>query len=186
MLVEEPQGSGNFVRQNLSDAPDKNFSLAEDVVTYYFYSRGINGTVINKDNVSSVFFNTSKQTIFIISGWLSSYDDSNPQMVKDAYLQTRDVNIIIVNWSSISKRSYVTAKYFIRYIGLDVAIFIHFLADNLGLEMDKLGLVGHSLGAHICGVVGYNLNGEADRILGRLYNDFSVQIAAKNLFYPIV
>lgn len=109
----------------------------------------------------------SKQTYFIIHGFLGSSTDKWIESLKDALLQRQDCNVISVNWSA----GYSTAEYFliqprVRTVGSEVGQFILYLQDAVGLTTDQIHVIGHSLGAHAAGFVGKTLNGTLPRITG--------------------
>lgn len=144
-------------------------------IKYFLYTKNINGVRITRSNVSRISLDFSKQTVFVIHGWLESHITEMEQTVIDAYLQSKDVNIFAVDWNSFSRRNYRTSKEYVPKIGQAVAEFIKFLEKNVDLKIENLGIVGHSLGAHVAGNIGYNLNGRPNWLMGRnLYYDLNV------------
>lgn len=112
-------------------------------------------------------FDFSKETVFIIHGWMASAQDEMPQIVKNAYLRSGKAgNIVVVDWSAISSGGYVTARYFIPQVGTVIGNFLQFMVTKFNLNIKNTGLVGHSLGAHICGVVGLTVKTSVDHIVG--------------------
>lgn len=89
-----------------------------------------------------------------------------PQTLKTAYLASRDVNIIIVDWSIISINDYTIARYSVDGIGELIGNFIKFMLNILDFNLDKTCIVGFSLGAHVGGIVGRMLNGSVDHLVG--------------------
>lgn len=158
--------NGSSQTDNLSDLPDTSLLANESNVLFYFYSRTVNGTLVNTNNVSKIPFSASKETLFVIHGWTNDYQSEMPQSVKDAYLQSGDVNVFVPDWSYFTKKSYVTAKYFLSPVGKFMAAFIQHIVDTMELNLKNTGLVGHSLGAHVAGVIGLALNSTVDHIEG--------------------
>lgn len=105
--------------------------------------------------------------MILIHGWRDSHLNDSVQLVKDAYLKSRDVNIIAMDWNSISRRDYLTSQSSVPAVGQLLGQFIIYFRDNCSLQMENFGLVGHSLGAHVAGVAGWTLGGSIDRIIGR-------------------
>lgn len=66
-----------------------------------------------------------------------------------------DSNVIIIDWSSVSNLLYILAQSYVRQVGLEVSLMINFLAEN-GMSTENTTLIGHSLGAHVMGIAGYN------------------------------
>lgn len=69
-------------------------------------------------------------------------------------MNTRDFNVITVDWSRISREPYVTARLMVPAIGKYIAKMINFLVENHNMKIDKTILIGHSLGAQIMGFAG--------------------------------
>lgn len=138
----------------------------DDVVHLYLYNREYNGTLINRYNVSTLNFDVSKETVVVIHGWLAGPNDVMAQSTKNAYLQTRDVNVIVVDWSDTAMRNYVTARYYINDVARVVSDSLLYMVETIDLDLNKTSLVGHSLGAHVSGIVGSNLNGSINHIVG--------------------
>lgn len=168
--MEIPLGSGNFTTEDLTISPDTSLAIDESSVKYYLYTTTENGTEINRDNVISANIDVTKDTIFVIHGWVDSYQADSSQTVKDAYLESRDVNVILVDWEPISNRLYVNARYAVQGVGEIVAEFIQYMTLNVDLDLNKTALVGHSLGAHVCGAAGNALSGIVNRIVGLFKN----------------
>lgn len=79
---------------------------------------------------------------------------------RKAYVARGDFNVIIVDWSKgADTLNYLLAKQRIYEIGPIVAQMIEFILetyDDKGLLSDFY-LIGHSLGAHLAGVVGKSM-----------------------------
>lgn len=144
------------------------FAVDQSDVQYYFYARTINETQITENNIATINFNSSKDTIFVTHGWKHSYLTEMPQEIKYAYLSSRDVNIVLIDWSNIAKENYFTARYAVAKVGQFVGKFIQFMVDEVELNLNKTGLVGFSLGAHVVGIAGRTLNGSVDRVIGKM------------------
>lgn len=140
--------------------------LQKEDISYYLYTKELNGTFINQSTILSINFDTRKETIFIIHGWKTLHSSKMPQMVKDAYLASRDVNIIIVDWSILSYETYITSKSYVPQIGKIVADFILFMNRYVRLRIEKTAFVGFSLGAHIAGNTGRMIGGSASHLVG--------------------
>ncbi|XP_073989008.1 pancreatic triacylglycerol lipase-like isoform X2 [Rhodnius prolixus] len=101
-------------------------------------------------------FDPRKKTKILVHGWLSS-----------AYIQARDYNIIVVDWSTFSYQVYPISRYAINYVGPHVSKFIDFLIVQAGLRPEDVHILGHSLGAHIAGIAGIRMKfGKVARITG--------------------
>lgn len=97
----------------------------------------------------------NRPTRIFIHGYYS--DQDTLRSYARAYLERDDFNFIAINWLRGAKTiNYVKARHRIMDVGKSVAQFIDYLV-TLGLNLDEFTCVGHSLGAHTCGIVGKNL-----------------------------
>ena len=89
------------------------------------------------------------------------------------FLKRGNTNIITVDWIDaqeilipISPVDYFIAKSKVPEVGKTVAKMIQFLEVN-GVNLNTTLLVGHSLGAHVMGVAGYQLKPKINYIIGK-------------------
>lgn len=84
----------------------------------------------------------------------SGGDDILPMTVlRDAYLSNGSYNVFLVDWGALSAPPcYPAAVANIRPVAKCLAADLTILR-NLGLPLARTTCVGHSLGAHICGVM---------------------------------
>lgn len=141
--------------------------MEEANITYYLYTRTLNGTEFDRNNLTSIHLDLTLETVFVIHGWTVTYQDEMPQTVKDSYLTKGDYNVILVDWSNIAGKNYVSAKHYVPDVGRLIGGFILLMVQRVGLIIEKVGLVGHSLGAHVSGVAGRILNGSANHLIGK-------------------
>ncbi|CAG5874266.1 unnamed protein product [Menidia menidia] len=129
-------------------------------------------------------FNLSRPTTFIIHGYRPS---GSPPVWIDNFtavlLARADMNVIVVDWN----RGAATVLYFKAVqntykVADNVTAFIRQMKDH-GASMSDIHLIGVSLGAHISGFVGANLNGKIGRItaLDPAGPDFTGQPPEKRL-----
>lgn len=89
-----------------------------------------------------------------------------------AYIDHGGYNVFLVDWGALGQPPcYVAAVYNIRPIASCLAQTFMKLR-TLGLPAEKTTCVGHSLGAHICGLMANHLNFRLERIIGN-WNTFS-------------
>lgn len=101
----------------------------------------------------------------VIDGFLSSFETTMSQLVKDSLLKSRpNGNIIIVDWSKLSgsdilsldentqyaqlMMAYNVVKTKVGLVGKKVAKFLAQLSNHNITEFSKTHLIGYSLGAH--------------------------------------
>ena len=100
-------------------------------------------------------------------------------VVKDALLKQKDVNIIIIDWSTGAKSPYEQAAGNTRVVGAQIAELIKFLVNNTNTNTDAFYILGFDLGAHAAGHAGKNL-GKNETPLGRITGK---EISQFNLIY---
>lgn len=100
------------------------------------------------------FFDDNKETVLIIHGYTNDYTSPVNRKLTKAYLITRDVNVIVVDWGAGCRKwtPYNFAARRTAEVGEIVAEFLHFI-HNFMLN-SKITIVGHSLGAHAAGFAG--------------------------------
>lgn len=77
--------------------------------------------------------------------------------------------VILVDWGEGSSPPYTQAVANIRLVGAITAHIIHLLYEELRIpNLNKFHLIGHSLGSHLSGYVGYTLQKDFNLTLGRI------------------
>ncbi|XP_076640545.1 phospholipase A1 isoform X2 [Colletes latitarsis] len=104
-------------------------------------------------------FAIERGTIMIVHGFLSHGQESWISNLEQSFLQWNDVNIIVVDWSTGGNTwNYYKAAVNTRVVGYQIARFLEHIENATITQSNSnvnnwgpLHLVGHSLGAHICG-----------------------------------
>ncbi|XP_063932084.1 pancreatic lipase-related protein 2-like isoform X2 [Zophobas morio] len=85
------------------------------------------------------------------------------------FLDLEDCSVIVVDWHGGSGPHYTQAVANIRLVGAVTTHLIYELSKKTGYKkLDHVHCVGHSLGAHMCGYVGYALQQNYNLTLGRI------------------
>ena len=82
-----------------------------------------------------------------------------------ALLQKGDYNVVVIDWSPISKMPYIVAANSVRNVGKHVAYMLNYLMSH-GMSPETTTLIGHSLGAHVVGIAGHNAEKKINFIYG--------------------
>lgn len=83
-----------------------------------------------------------------------------------AYLKHGTFNVFMADWGALAKPPcYVSAVHNLKSVARCLAESFTFLRDS-GLKVEKTTCVGHSLGAHICGLISNYLSFRVERIIG--------------------
>ncbi|XP_008197619.2 endothelial lipase [Tribolium castaneum] len=130
-------------------------------VTFYLYSRNISNLKLPLDGGN---IDITKNTKFIIHGWIDNHNRSWYHHLTDEYLKKGDFNVIHVDWGRVSKSFYVSSAQNTRLVAHFIASFIL----NHKLALGKVHLIGHSLGAHIAGFTSQNIRQKVGEKVGRI------------------
>ncbi|XP_053611460.1 phospholipase A1 member A-like [Plodia interpunctella] len=121
--------------------------------------------VINDaDSIRNSNFNPAHNTVVISHGWLSNQNTGINGLIRDAYLNKGDTNVIVLDWRRLAISNYVTAVRGVPIVGVGLGQFIRYLVGVTGASYDTIHLVGFSLGAHLVGNAGRELEGRLARI----------------------
>lgn len=113
-------------------------------------------------------FDPNKWTKFIIHGWNSNETTPVIKELRDGYLATLDVNVIMVDWRDIANSWwYFGSARGTQVVGRVVADLIEYMVENMGASLERMHVVGFSLGAHAAGFTGSSMRtGKLARITG--------------------
>lgn len=111
-------------------------------------------------------FDPKKETLIQIHGWLDGDNSAFNSVVKNAVLSTRDVNLIVADWSKVAVGEYIMVKTQTAAVGKYMGEFLANVTSTFKYPVSKIKLVGHSLGAHIAGFIGKSFHGKIDQIVG--------------------
>ena len=108
----------------------------------------------------------------VIPGWLDDRVIAKWfRHLKDTFIDYGHNNVVVVEWVNVVPYHMATMN--TRVVGAEVANLINFLVEATGVHAEQFHLIGHSLGAHICGYAGKRVKN-----LGRI----SALDAARPLF----
>ncbi|XP_060803869.1 inactive pancreatic lipase-related protein 1 isoform X2 [Amyelois transitella] len=152
--------------------PDRS-NRVEDV-----YLRFYNGTVEDYvdfplDQASRLFeikgFDKNNPTVLYIHGFIETAQQESVQVMVSAYLECRPgTNVVLLDWSNMSHGSYlVNAVRNSKKVGLAAAEKLNTLLEG-GLMLDRLHVIGHSLGSHVAGYAARELKAKYNKTIKRL------------------
>ncbi|XP_052865814.1 phospholipase A1 VesT1.02 isoform X1 [Anopheles cruzii] len=118
-----------------------------------------------EDIVQHSRFDKGKKTVMYFHGYIESPEVESVHVIADAYLKRGDQNIIILDWASLADGNYLleavpNCKKLGSYLG---AVVLRMAAA--GLDVNKLHLVGHSLGGQLAGYIGRTVITQSDKKL---------------------
>lgn len=77
-------------------------------------------------------------------------------------------NIIVVDWSNLSRVVYIEARVHTYIVAKELKKFLLFLIEDLNVDFSAIHLIGHSMGAQISGSVGHSLRKQTGRKISRI------------------
>ncbi|VVC95620.1 unnamed protein product [Leptidea sinapis] len=142
--------------------PDPNITLNLYTESYPFKKQV---DLFSEDWLRQSDWEPSHETILLIHGYAGG-DDTLPIIVlRDAYIRRGGYNVLMVDWGKLCQPPcYVAAVHNLRPVARCVAEALGNLRKT-GLRPDRLTCVGHSLGAHLCGIMSNYLNFRLNRII---------------------
>lgn len=133
------------------------FNAQSDVFYLLYTQSSPNGVRIgmNANEIRGSTFNAAHPTRFLIHGWLNNQTATVNVLSIEAYLRRGNFNIIVVDWGAGAQTiNYISARNRVNEVAPVVANFIDFLNLNGFISFDRLNVIGHSLGAHVAGIIG--------------------------------
>lgn len=83
-----------------------------------------------------------------------------------AYINHGDYNLFMVDWGALCQPPcYVAAVHNLKPVAHCLSVYFTFLRQS-GLSVARTTCVGHSLGAHLCGLMANYLDFRIERIIG--------------------
>ncbi|XP_052890823.1 phospholipase A1 VesT1.02-like [Anopheles moucheti] len=121
----------------------------------------------NEESLLSSNFDPDRPTRIIVHGWRNNKNSPIAKSIRDTYLLRWDYNVIVVDWSSCALQwNYVRAVGCVPVVGQSLGQLLDELQQHLGLVMENVYIIGHSLGAHIAGIAGKRIqNGQLHTII---------------------
>ncbi|XP_053612720.1 inactive pancreatic lipase-related protein 1-like isoform X2 [Plodia interpunctella] len=114
-------------------------------------------------------FDKNNSTVLYIHGFIETAQQESVQVMVSAYLEARPgTNIVLLDWSNMSHGSYlVNAVRNSKKVGLAAAEQLNSLLEG-GLLLDRLHVIGHSLGSHVAGYAARELRAKYSKTIKRL------------------
>ncbi|XP_004521443.1 lipase member H-A [Ceratitis capitata] len=120
-----------------------------------------------KSLLEDKFFSKTKNTVIYIHGYLEDADIESVHVIVDAYLQRKDLNLIILDWGELANGNYIfDAVINCKQLGTVFAKYLTAMFEE-GLDINKIHIVGHSLGGQMAGIIGrevYRRNDKTKKI----------------------
>ncbi|XP_066523270.1 hepatic triacylglycerol lipase isoform X2 [Hoplias malabaricus] len=174
VVTEAVEINGNTTAP-VREAPQTNQVKVPLVVsTFHMYLQGneledtCNIIPFNLDTLQRCNYNTSSPLVIIIHGWSINglMEEWIFRMASALKSRLGHVNVLINDWRPLALQPYPVAVKNSRQVGLDVTRLLQWLETTTQLSMNKVHLIGYSLGAHVAGFAGSNF--KRPKKLGRI------------------
>lgn len=174
---------------------DASFNASSDDIKVYFRNKdhpesSVPIDINHSSEVDALGFSPNKDTMFVVHGWHNGHDSPVCDEISKAVLQNNDINVFLIDWNKIASNLYLVAYKAVPEVGQLLGTLIRNLVNNNKLDLNKASIVGHSLGAHVAGLAGAELNGRISNIVGLdpalpcfSYNDISTRLDPSDAQY---
>ncbi|RZC34310.1 inactive pancreatic lipase-related protein 1, partial [Asbolus verrucosus] len=121
------------------------------------------------DVIAAAGLNPMKPVYLISHGYIEGGGIAWIVEMANELLKLEDCSVIVVDWQGGSSPPYTQAVANIRLVGAMTAHLLYDLSKHTGeKKLDHVHCIGHSLGAHMSGYVGYTLKTQFNLTLGRI------------------
>lgn len=122
------------------------------------------GTLVDEDSISLTESERNLPTKLFIHGWTTNETSYWYGPLKDEYLKKGPHNIIYIDWSAAGSKPFQISAANVDPIGSFIADFL--IASEIALE--KIHIIGHSLGSHVAGFIGKHVFKKTGEKIGRI------------------
>ncbi|XP_023952549.2 lipase member H-like [Bicyclus anynana] len=103
-------------------------------------------------------YRPDKPLVMVTHGWMSCGNSNATQLIKNAYLNMQDVNVVVVDWQKdAAHENYLESASLTMIVAEKVKDMVLSLAFRYQVASRDVHLIGHSLGAHVMGLTGEKL-----------------------------
>ncbi|MCI4383409.1 hypothetical protein PGIGA_G00026120 [Pangasianodon gigas] len=113
-------------------------------------------------------FNSTAKTFLVIHGWTVSglFESWVAKLVAALYNREKDANVVVVDWLDTAQNHYGVVAQNTQEVGQEVGRFIDWIEETTNIPLEKIHLIGYSLGAHVAGIAGSHASKKVGRITG--------------------
>ncbi|XP_059046457.1 lipase member H-A [Achroia grisella] len=108
----------------------------------------------------------TRKNVLIIHGFNGTYSKTPMTFIRDAYLSRKDYNVFMVDWSPLSRFPCYLSSLSNMKLTAQCTAQLYSQITQAGALAKMITCVGHSLGAHICGMISNHLTEKQYKIVG--------------------
>ncbi|XP_054287053.1 lipase member H-like isoform X1 [Macrosteles quadrilineatus] len=152
--------------------PDDATSQPDSSVNFYIYPTpdSVDTPIVDDPGV----LQDGQPLTIVIHGFKGDHTARSMNAIKEALLMSGASNVVVMDWSILAddpSDSALTAYHEVRDKGVaeaaaQAAAWISMVMGSKSISPEDVHLVGFSLGAHVSGIIGQNLNNSLGRITG--------------------
>lgn len=152
-----------------SKLPPVNYSLADckkTDVQYRLFTKDDDskGKLVTEETVNLTAEERDLPTKLFIHGWTTNETSYWYGPLRNAYLNSAPHNILYIDWSPAGSKPFEISAANVDPIGGFIADFL--IASKISL--DKIHVIGHSLGSHVAGFIGKHVFKKSGKKIGRI------------------
>ncbi|XP_004929470.1 phospholipase A1 isoform X1 [Bombyx mori] len=118
------------------------------------------------DHLYAYGWKPDRKNVMIIHGFNGTYSKSPMTFIRDAYLSRKDYNVFMVDWAPLTRfPCYLSSLSNLKLAAQCTAQLYSYLTQG-GALAKMITCVGHSLGAHVCGMMSNHLTEKQYKIVG--------------------
>ncbi|KAK4874993.1 hypothetical protein RN001_011415 [Aquatica leii] len=149
----------------------KSYSCPDNNIKFYLYTPEdphVRKRIDVRSNIalSAAGWNPDLNNVILIHGFNGTHKSPPLVLLRKAYLLRQDYNVFMVHWHELAQfPCYLSALSNLRLVARCTAQLYAYIMD-LGGSAKKTTCVGHSLGAHVCGMMSNYLDVKQFKIVG--------------------
>ncbi|KAG7305941.1 hypothetical protein JYU34_008502 [Plutella xylostella] len=122
---------------------------------------------VRKPNLLDVYgWDPNKKNVLIVHGFNGTYSKNPMTFIRDAYLSRKDYNVFMVDWAPLTRFPCYLSSLSNMKLAAQCTAQLYSYLTAAGALARRITCVGHSLGAHICGMLSNHLTEKQYKIVG--------------------
>ncbi|XP_069356325.1 phospholipase A1 isoform X2 [Maniola hyperantus] len=118
------------------------------------------------DKLPAYGWKRSRKNVLIIHGFNGTHSKTPMSFLRDAYLSRKDYNVFMVDWSPLTRFPCYLSALSNTKLAAQCTAQLYSRITQSGALARKITCVGHSLGAHVCGMMSNHLTEKQYKIIG--------------------